>query len=147
MSLAQQPARTLELTDPATLGMLDEKAKRAADHAYCRYSDFPVGAALLTEDGYVFTGCNVENASYGLTVCAERNAVFAMAGAGKRELALLVVYTPTPEPSAPCGACRQVINEFGPAARVRCVCQGARIVDTTLDQLLPTSFGPGNLRS
>lgn len=129
-----------------TIKMLIEKAKAASANAYCPYSKFSVGAAILTEDEQIFTGCNVENASYGLTICAERNAVFSMVAAGKKKLRALVIYTPTPSPTAPCGACRQVINEFGPQASVLCVCDGSAVLETNLSALLPDAFGPANLK-
>src|SRR5579864_6622228 len=89
-------------------------ARSASRQAYCPYSRFAVGAALLSADGRVFAGCNVENASYGLTICAERNAIFQAVAAGERRIQAIAIYTPTPTPSAPCGACRQVLYEFGP---------------------------------
>jgi cytidine deaminase len=124
---------------------LIDKAKSASDRAYSPYSRFRVGAALLTSTGDIYTGCNVENASYGLTICAERNAAFAMVAGGGREIVTLVIYTPTDAPAAPCGACRQVINEFGPNARVLCVADGADRIDARLSELLPAAFGPHNL--
>ena len=122
-------------------------ARRAAAHAYCPYSRFPVGAAVLTGIGEIFAGCNVENASYGLTICAERNAVFQAVAQGQGRLVILavVVYTPTPQPTAPCGACRQVINEFGPDAEVVSICDGTAVIRSRLGILLPDAFGPGNL--
>ena len=119
------------------------RAKAASDRAYCPYSGFRVGAAVLTTSGDTFVGCNVENASYGLTICAERNAVFAMVAAGGRDIAAVVVYTPTIAPSAPCGACRQVINEFGRDARVIGVCDGADRIDLPQSELLPEAFRLG----
>src|SRR5947209_8838825 len=115
-------------------------ARASSQRAYCPYSRFPVGAALLTADGRLFAGCNVENASYGLTVCAERNAVFQAVAAGARVVRAIVVYTPTPVPSAPCGACRQVLSEFGPDAVVICVCDGPGVLECRLADLLPQSF-------
>src|SRR5436189_4098224 len=100
------------------LNKLIVMAKHASEHAYCRYSKFPVGAAVLTDRGEMFSGCNVENASYGLTICAERNAVFQSVARGAQRIRAVVIYTPTAGPSPPCGACRQVINEFGPTAEV-----------------------------
>ena len=88
-------------------------------------------------------GCNVENASYGLTICAERNAVFQLVAEGEPEIMAVVVYTPTPTPTAPCG--RQVLNEFGPDMAVVCVCDGLGRIETTLGELLPQAFGPRNL--
>src|SRR3954451_20352846 len=124
-------------------------AKQAAGRAYCPYSRFRVGAAVLTNRGDIFAGCNVENASYGLTICAERNAVFQAVAASDvespPELRAVLVYTPTPAPTAPCGACRQVINEFGPDAQVLSVCDGPGMLGATLSDLLPKAFGPANL--
>jgi cytidine deaminase len=126
---------------------LAEAACEAAARAYCPYSHFRVGAAVLAEGGAIFAGCNVENASYGLTICAERNAVFQAVGQleGRLLIRAVVIYTPTPEPTAPCGACRQVINEFGPEAEIRCICDGPRDLRFRLSELLPAAFGPGNL--
>ena len=130
---------------PDQLRDLESAARAAAGQAYAPYSRFSVGAALLTEDGSLFTGANVENASYGLSNCAERSAIFAATSAGHRELSCIVVYTPTPTPTSPCGACRQVINEFGPTARIISICNGPGRIDTTLDALLPGAFGPAHL--
>jgi len=131
---------------PAPLCRRLEKAARlAAKSSYSPYSKFPVGAAILTGSGKIYTGCNVENASYGLCNCAERTAIFTAASAGQRIVKAVVVYTPTATPTSPCGACRQVINEFGPAALVISVCDSAARIETTLDQLLPHAFGPTNL--
>ena len=99
---------------------LMQEAKAAREKAYAPYSKFQVGAALLTRDGKVFHGCNVENASYGLCNCAERTALFAAVAAGYRpgQFQTLAVIGNTDGPIAPCGACRQVIHEFGPDAVV-----------------------------
>ncbi|MFN7805570.1 MAG: cytidine deaminase [Planctomycetaceae bacterium] len=132
------------LVDPALQPLIAE-ARRVAQLAYCPHSHFPVGAAIEAEGGEVCVGCNVENASFGLTICAERNAAFQMVSHGRRQIRTVVIYTPTAEPTAPCGACRQVLNEFGPRARVVSVCDGPGYLDTTLDRLLPHAFGPGNL--
>jgi len=91
---------------------LFEAAVRARSHAYIPYSHFAVGAAVRAADGRIFTGCNIENSSYGLTVCAERNAIFAAVKEGVREFAMLCVTADTPAPVSPCGACRQVMAEF-----------------------------------
>src|SRR5271157_3255061 len=113
-------------------------AREAAGRAYCPYSKFPVGAAVLTDRGEIFSGCNVENASYGLTICAERNAIFqAVAqGSGPLVITAVVVFTPTSASTAPCGACRQVINEFGPDALVLSVCDGPTTPANRLADLL-----------
>lgn len=131
----------------STLAALIAAAKAASARAYCPYSKFPVGAAVLTGSGETFSGCNVENASYGLTICAERNAIFQAVAKGKTTIAAVVVYTPTALPSAPCGGCRQVLNEFGPDAEIVCVCDGPEVLRTTLGHLLPDAFGPRNLGS
>jgi cytidine deaminase len=120
-------------------------ARSAAQRAYAPYSRFRVGAAVRAGSGRVYAGCNVENASYGLAVCAERNAVFQAIAAGEDRIEAVAVYTPTARPTAPCGACRQVIAEFGLRARVLCTCDGPGRIETTLDALLPASFGPGSL--
>ncbi|WP_338621269.1 cytidine deaminase [Paludibacterium sp. THUN1379] len=125
---------------------LESAARQVAANAYVPYSHFAVGAAILTADGHMFTGCNVENASFGLTNCAERTAVFAArAQTNMREVIAVCVYTPTDVPTPPCGGCRQVLNEFGPTMQVRLICNGKDVISTTLDQLLPGAFGPKNL--
>ena len=96
-------------------GDLLSRARAAAKHAYAPYSEFPVGAAALALDGSIHTGCNVENASYGLTICAERAAVSAAVGAGHRQIVAVAVSAPKVARTTPCGACRQFLNEFRPA--------------------------------
>lgn len=130
----------------ATLDSLVEEAKAASKRAYCPYSRFSVGAAVLTDSGEVFAGCNVENASYGLTICAERNAAFQMVANGNQRIQAVAIYTPTPKPTAPCGACRQVINEFGPDAVIVCACDGPGVLRSKLSDLLPDAFGPANIK-
>jgi cytidine deaminase len=124
-------------------------ARAAMRNAYCRYSKFRVGAAVLTADGEVFAGCNVENASYGLTSCAERNAIFQAVAKGAlskdRKLKAVVIVTPKNKLIPPCGACRQVINEFGPNAAVFIFGRGKTGQKIALSQLLPRAFGPLNL--
>ncbi len=125
---------------------LKTAATKAAKHAYCPYSRFPVGAAILIESGQIITGCNVENASYSLTTCAERNAIFsAIAQHGRCTITAIAVYTPTETPAAPCGACRQVINEFGPQAEVHCFCNTEKTIHTQINQLLPHAFTQNDL--
>ena len=130
----------------ATLRRLEKAARTAARTAYAPYSKFPVGAAVLAGSGKIYAGCNVENASYGLCNCAERTAIFSAVAAGEKKIWAVAVFTPTPEPTMPCGACRQVINEFGPDATILSVCDSARRIETTLDALLPAAFGPKDLR-
>lgn len=129
----------------ATLRRLEIAARKAARTSYSPYSKFPVGAAVLTGRGKIFSGCNVENASYGLCNCAERTAIFSAIAAGESEVRAVIVYTPTKTATTPCGACRQVINEFGPAAIVISVCDSEQRLETRLETLLPDAFGPRNL--
>lgn len=114
-------------------------AKAAQANAWCPYSQFPVGAALEAEDGRVFTGCNVENASFGLTICAERGAVMAAIAAGARRFRRLVIVANADPAVSPCGACRQVLAEFGDGLIVESVGPiGTR--RWTLRELLPDGF-------
>lgn len=133
--------------DPATARSLLADARAALESAYVPYSSFPVGAALLTSDGTVFTGGNIENASYGLTVCAERVAIFRAVNSGHREIAAIAVVAANVDEVTPCGACRQVINEFVPpdASPVVILERDGEPVFTTLDELLPRAFGPRDL--
>jgi cytidine deaminase len=124
---------------PVTIERLIEAARRAQQKAYAPYSQFPVGAAVLAEDGRIFAGCNVENSSFGLTVCAERNAVAATIVAGARPCAVAVVASASLV--APCGACRQVLAEFSPEMPVvlaNSATDGRQL--TALDALLPDAF-------
>lgn len=121
--------------------LLVAKAREAMERAYAPYSKFRVGAALWGEDGTIHTGCNVENASYGLTVCAERAAVVAAVGRGVRRFLGVAVVTDGLEPVPPCGACRQVLAEFSPGMAVVSETGGVRR-EWTLDQLLPDPFEP-----
>jgi cytidine deaminase len=107
--------------------------------AYAPYSRFRVGAALLTASGKVFVGCNVENASYGLTICAERNAVFRAVAAGERRFAAIAIAAESKGVVRPCGACLQVLAEFGPELRI-IIANGARIEEVALADLLPQRF-------
>ena len=124
----------------AALPALREAAVAAAARAHAPYSRFRVGAALLARSGAVYAGCNVENASYGGTVCAERNAVGAAVLAGETTWDACVVYTPTPSPAAPCGMCRQVLSEFAPSLFIVSTCDGPEQIVTRLDLLLPHQF-------
>ena len=120
--------------------LLEEVARKACANAYTPCSSFPVGAAVLSADGTTAGGCNVENASFGLTICAERNAIFRAVADGARSIVALIVYTPTDAPVMPCGACRQVLAEFGRDAFVRCICNEPAFTQHTLAELLPGAF-------
>lgn len=119
-----------------------DAARDAAGRAYAPYSRFKVGAAILTEGGAVFLGCNVENASYGLGICAERGAVMAMAHANPedRRIRLVAVHSPNAAPCYPCGACRQVLREFG--CREVVVEEDGGLRSYPFEEMLPHSFGP-----
>ena len=131
---------TTNRIDAARWNALVQQALDVREHAYAPASHFHVGAAVLARDGRVFVGCNVENASYGLTICAERAAVCAAVAAGVRELVAVVVATDLLEPARPCGACRQVLAEFGLGMHVALVGRGGVRTDTTLAALLPDPF-------
>lgn len=128
-------------------GDLLAAAKDAFANAYIPYSRFGVGAALRGDDGQVYAGANVENASFGLTRCAEQSAVQAMATAGTRGFSQVVVYTESEEPSSPCGACRQVLAEFSPGAEVYLVNHLGNVIKTAVHELLPGAFDAGKLPS
>ncbi len=121
---------------------LIEKARAAMQFAYVPYSHYKVGAALLCKDGKVYTGCNIENGSYGATNCAERTALFKAVSEGERAFTAIAI---TAEKSAPwpCGICRQALNEFAPNIRV-IVAWGESVQESTLPELLPHGFGPNN---
>ncbi|MDO3378982.1 cytidine deaminase [Geoalkalibacter halelectricus] len=131
--------------NPNVVEDLIAAARQAARHSHAPYSGFTVGAALLSSSGAIFAGCNVENASYGLTLCAERVALGTAVAAGDRDFDTLVLYTPTAQPVLPCGACRQVLREFSADLRVMSVCDGPRRIDTTLAELFPQPFNPAML--
>ena len=126
-------------TDP-----LLEAARAAQARAYAPYSNYAVGAALECDDGSIFAGCNVENASYGLTNCAERVAIGAAVSQGHRHFRRIVIVSNSDPPAAPCGACRQVLREFSRDLEVRAVGPG-RTVSWQLGELLPAAFGPEQL--
>ena len=119
-----------------------DAARAASEHAYAPYSNFHVGAAILTEGGKIYSGSNIENASYGLSICAERNAATTMAFANPedRNIELVAVYSPNTSPCFPCGACRQFLREFGCKEVV--VDDGSGLSSYPFEQILPNSFGP-----
>jgi cytidine deaminase len=120
-------------------------ARVAQSRAYAPYSRFRVGAALEAVDGSVFLGCNVENASYGLTICAERAAICAAISAGAKRFRRAVVVSDSDPPAAPCGACRQVLAEFGLDLPIEGV-GSKQTINWRLSDLLPAAFGPEQLR-
>lgn len=123
----------------AMVDTLLEAAKKAREFAYSPYSKFKVGAAVLAKSGSIYTGCNIENASYGLTNCAERTAIFKAIAAGEVNLTALAVVADTKEPVSPCGACRQVMAEFKINKIIMGNLQG-KMREVTLAELLPFSF-------
>ena len=128
------------------LDLLVAEARSAMDRAYAPYSRFFVGAAVSTEIG-VFAGANVENASYGLSICAERVAAASAVAAGARTIDAVGLTSSAEEPTSPCGACRQVLNEFGPTMTVVSEGTSGRRKSWLLSELLPDAFGPNDLES
>ncbi|HVJ06334.1 MAG TPA: cytidine deaminase [Candidatus Saccharimonadales bacterium] len=132
-----------KLTEQQTKQLL-QSAGLAMERAYAPFSKFHVGAAILTQSGEIFTGCNVENSSFGLTNCAERTAIFTAVAAGalnaERELLAVAVVNREGVPCSPCGACRQVIFEFGPEAVVIYRASSGEMAQTLAKDLLPEGF-------
>ena len=126
-------------TDPQRTELI-QRALEVRKNAYAKYSEFSVGASLLTSDGKFFDGVNVENASFGLTVCAERSAVFAAVSAGQRKIIAIAIATDGGH--APCGACRQVLSEFDDDMAILMVdtSEPSKILQSTLNELLPGRF-------
>jgi cytidine deaminase len=119
---------------------LREAALGALDNAHAPYSNFPVGAALRTRDGRVITGCNIENSAYGLAICAETLAMAYAVSQGLTEFDEIAIATDDTEPTPPCGACRQVLNEFAPNIKVSSYTRDGKEAVWTLDELLPHAF-------
>jgi cytidine deaminase len=135
----------------AELDLLIAAATRARGNAYAPYSRYRVGAALLTKGGHIYAGCNVENSTFGATICAERSAVAAMVSAGERDPVACVVVTAGPRPGSPCGICRQVLSEFAGDMKVVMLAQDARgrlsaRTEARLSALLPQAFRFGKSR-
>lgn len=156
MTRVHQKGLTALMSDnPGTVGGLPDDVKerlvaaaRAAVHnAYVPYSDFPVGAAVLTGNGDIVSGVNIENASYGLTVCGERVAIQNAAARGSRTILAVAVSAPKSAGATPCGACRQVMNEFKPAGEDILVLLDCfdSVEEVRLSNLLPNAFGPVDL--
>lgn len=126
---------------PLPWDRLLEAAAEARANAYAPYSEFRVGAAVWTEDGRLLSGCNVENSSYGLSICAERNAVAAAVRAGSGKVLAVAILADSRTPCPPCGACRQVLAEVGgPELRVRCHNLSGQVLEISLAELLPNAF-------
>ena len=127
---------------------LVQKAIEMQNFSYVPYSHFPVGAAILCEDGRVFTGCNVENAAYGSTICAERTAILKAVSEGSREgWAVIAIAGRGEDFCWPCGACRQMLYEFAPGLRVLAARGDGSYEEASLTELLPHAFGPKSLES
>lgn len=126
---------------------LMQKAVEMQKFSYCPYSDYPVGAALLCEDGTVFTGCNVESAAYGSTICAERTALLKAVSEGHREdWTAIAVAGKGDEFCWPCGSCRQMLYEFAPDLRVLAIRGDGKFEEARLSDLLPRGFGASHLK-
>lgn len=120
---------------------LMNKAKDASKNSYSPYSKFAVGACLLTENGNIYSGCNFENSSFGLTICAERNAVGTAIANGEKKIKAIAIYSPNSEYCYPCGACRQVLSEFKSDNGIDVITDGSEGLKVrSLDELLPESF-------
>jgi cytidine deaminase len=146
--MSTKKGRTRKRPVPAT-DELAEAARKARTRAYAPYSRYRVGAAVRGDNGKIYRGANLENASYGLSVCAERNAVAAAVSDGVRHIVACAVLTASSPPAAPCGMCRQTLMEFAPKdpARVQITMlnEGGERRETTLDALLPLAFRPRDL--
>lgn len=116
-------------------------AKQASKNAYAPYSNFLVGASILTDNGKIYTGCNFENSSFGLTICAERNAVGSAINDGEKSIRAIAIYSPNKDNCTPCGACRQVLNEFKSKDGLDIIVQdGSKTKVYTIEELLPETF-------
>ena len=121
--------------------LLMNKAKEASANSYSPFSRFAVGAAVLTNDGEIYQGCNVENSSFGLTICAERCAIFKAISDGKREIVAVAIYSPNADSCYPCGACRQVLFEFQKENEIEVITEKSGYLEVNkLSYLLPCSF-------
>ncbi|MFZ2959298.1 MAG: cytidine deaminase [Candidatus Ozemobacteraceae bacterium] len=126
---------------------LIESAVEASTRAYAPYSRFHVGAALELSDGHIILGCNVENASYGLTNCAERTALFTAVAMGRRDIVRLAIFVDTDFFISPCGACRQVLVELAPKIPVLLINRARNVKETSVPELMPLAFGDEQLKS
>lgn len=136
LKLKKKPKGSTLMTDKELIDI----SIKAQENAYAPYSDFKVGAALLCADGTVYTGCNIENATYGATNCAERTAIFKAVSEGKHDFTAIAITSSGGGLTYPCGICRQVMAEFSPAMRIILCGKDGSIVSHTLSELLPHSF-------
>ncbi|HZK56125.1 MAG TPA: cytidine deaminase [Desulfosporosinus sp.] len=134
--------RVFKDLEPELMLELIHQAQAAYLQAYVPYSHYPVGSAAIFSSGKIYSGCNIENASYGLTVCAERNAIFQAIAEGERDLKGIAIAVPTDTFPSPCGACRQVMREFAVDCPVLLINGSGQTKVTSLKTLLPDSFGP-----
>jgi cytidine deaminase len=131
----------MEMLDSSLKEKLISEARKARERAYAPYSgNFKVGSAVLTEEGEIFSGCNIENASFGATICAERVAVFKAIASGHRRIRAVAVIANTPDPISPCGICRQVIAEFGSDAEILMANTAGDTRVSNMQELLPVTF-------
>ncbi|KAK0408675.1 hypothetical protein QR680_004092 [Steinernema hermaphroditum] len=133
-----------QIAEPAERQLV-EHALKAMKNAYCPYSKFPVGAALLTKDGRIFTGVNVENASYGGTICAERSAIVSAVSNGYTDFKAIAIATELEDPATPCGLCRQVLVEFGNFDVILVSSTSNKVVKSSVRDFLPGAFTPKSL--
>jgi cytidine deaminase len=137
--------RVMVMPDTIATQLIDA-AKKVREQAYAPYSNFKVGAALLGKSGKIYTGCNVENASYGATICAERSAAVKAVSEGERAFTALAVVTDSTKPGAPCGICRQFLSEFGLDLRIILANLQGQTIESTLRDYLPAAFTPDSLK-
>jgi len=121
--------------------MLIEKAQKAMENAYVPYSNFKVGAALLMADGSVYTGCNIENSSFGATICAERTAMFKAVSEGRKDMVKIAIVSSSGDKTYPCGICRQVMAEFMPEGSIVLKDKNGKITEESVRDILPNAFG------
>lgn len=133
------------MIEPEVVEKMLKDAQRAHKRAYAPYSRFKVGAAVLGGSGRIYRGCNVENASYPVSLCAERAAIAAAVADGETRLEAVLIFTDTENPVPPCGMCRQALAEFGPFQEVFMITAGGAQTRTRLEDLLPLAFGPDDL--
>lgn len=131
--------------DNPLLTQLISEATKVREQAYAPYSQYKVGAAVLGKSGKIYTGCNVENASYGAAICAERSAVVKAVSEGERSFAALAVVTDGEQPGAPCGICRQFLSEFGLDLPIILANLRGKIIESNLRQYFPAPFTPDSL--